>query len=108
MQRIPQLDSVRAVAIVAVFATHAFGIRFLWGGVDLFFVLSGFLIGGILMDHERSPRLIRVFYLRRAFRILPAYWLLLLTYVVVTPVDSLLRFGLLDCLYDPNPLPVAR
>ncbi len=60
-----------------VIARHYFGFKFGMFGVDLFFVLSGFLIGGILLDSREQPGYFSSFYGRRAFRILPLYWLLL-------------------------------
>jgi peptidoglycan/LPS O-acetylase OafA/YrhL len=92
--RIPQLDGLRGLAIGLVVVWHYFvevpgpagsavasALRRLfflsWSGVDLFFVLSGFLIGGILLDNRESPRYFRTFYVRRAARILPLYLLLL-------------------------------
>ena len=77
--RITQLDGLRACAILAVFLSHAFKIRMLWIGVDLFFVLSGFLITGILVDlkHKDLKGYFAHFHERRARRILPPYVMLL-------------------------------
>ncbi|PLZ04266.1 acyltransferase [Burkholderia sp. WAC0059] len=84
--RIAQLDGLRAVAVLSVFAQHALRAP-LWMGVDLFFVLSGFLITGILMERKaRGQSYFSYFYARRVRRILPPYLLLL-------AVSSLL-FGL--------------
>jgi peptidoglycan/LPS O-acetylase OafA/YrhL len=87
--RILALDGLRGIAILLVLSRHSiFGMetgstwanrllalgRLSWSGVDLFFVLSGFLIGGILLDARESPRYYTTFYARRAYRILPLYF----------------------------------
>ena len=94
--RIPQLDGLRGLAIAMVLVWHYFVLplrdqanstlhfltalgRLTWSGVDLFFVLSGFLIGGILLDESESANRFRTFYLRRAFRILPIYLVICFT-----------------------------
>lgn len=79
-RHIPALDGLRGIAIFSVVMFHMrnsqWGIG--WAGVDLFFVLSGFLIGGQLLDLEvLDGAAVRGFYIRRAFRILPLYLLLL-------------------------------
>jgi peptidoglycan/LPS O-acetylase OafA/YrhL len=81
--RIVELDGIRGCACLLVVIGHYFGevehgARFLgleWLGVDLFFCLSGFLIGGILLDNRASPSYFATFYIRRGFRIFPIYYL---------------------------------
>jgi peptidoglycan/LPS O-acetylase OafA/YrhL len=82
MKRILQLDGVRALAFLTIFVHHGFGIPHLWAGVDIFFVLSGFLITSILMDGRGKEGAWGRFYERRALRILPPYaaFLLLATF----------------------------
>jgi peptidoglycan/LPS O-acetylase OafA/YrhL len=65
------LDALRGVAVSLVIACHYFGFRLGLFRVDLFFVLSGFSIGGILLDSRDQPGYFSSFYARRAFRILP-------------------------------------
>ncbi|WP_295946151.1 acyltransferase [uncultured Xanthomonas sp.] len=92
--RYPGLDLLRAIAIVWVMLFHSFVVdglgpdwewlsRYGWMGVDLFFVLSGFLIGGqVLAPLARGePLRYGEFYRRRAYRILPAYAVVLALYL---------------------------
>ena len=80
MMRIRQLDGMRALAILFVFAHHAFKIKLLWMGVDLFFILSGFLITGVLLNAKQNPlgSYFVGFYARRCRRIVAPYMLALL------------------------------
>ena len=96
MSRLPGLDLLRAIAIAWVMVFHSFVVgglgdnfdwlsRFGWMGVDLFFVLSGFLIGSqVLKPLARGEPLgFGDFYLRRAFRILPAFLVVLALYLAM-------------------------
>lgn len=84
-KRIEQLDGIRTVAIAAVFLHHTLHVKLLWMGVDLFFILSGFLITGILIGNKSQSigRYFGHFYERRARRILPPYALLLVVTSVI-------------------------
>ena len=98
--RLPELDGLRGLAILSVLFWHygsyykpapdSLGawlpplIRLGWSGVDLFFVLSGFLIGGILIANRNAGNYWRVFYLRRACRIFPLYFAVLAAFVIAT------------------------
>jgi len=99
---LPVLDGLRGVAILIVFLNHAIAqplepatridaaVRAMaysagWTGIDLFFVLSGFLITGILLDTKDQPRRWSNFVVRRALRIFPLYYGALTILFVVLP-----------------------
>jgi peptidoglycan/LPS O-acetylase OafA/YrhL len=96
----PALDGVRGLAILMVLAVHFIGdtradtgfekilvtvTRYGAMGVDLFFVLSGFLITGILYDSRTKPAYFRNFYMRRVLRIFPLYYGVLLLGLIIVP-----------------------
>jgi peptidoglycan/LPS O-acetylase OafA/YrhL len=87
---VPALDGVRGIAIALVLLSHCgwpagFG-AVGWIGVDLFFVLSGYLITGILADTRDATNRARSFYIRRALRIFPLYYAVLIGLFVVAPM----------------------
>jgi peptidoglycan/LPS O-acetylase OafA/YrhL len=103
--KMPELDTIRGIAILSVLFYHGFfwsnGVtglqgaarffvqltRFGWLGVNLFFVLSGFLITGILVESKQRPDYYKRFYIRRALRILPAFYAALLV-LTLTPSQN--------------------
>ena len=94
------LDCVRGIAILLVVIFHYFIVQsfkdpnapwfitvlsWTWGGVDLFFVLSGFLIGANLLANQGASNLVSVFYSRRLLRIVPLYILFMGGYIALEP-----------------------
>jgi peptidoglycan/LPS O-acetylase OafA/YrhL len=108
---VSELNGVRGIAVLMVLLLH-FGERpsgvpriftapfsLGWSGVDLFFVLSGFLITGILLDTRQSTNYFSSFYARRILRIFPIYFLAVFGYFhVLLPIAH--RYGLLRLYTD--------
>jgi peptidoglycan/LPS O-acetylase OafA/YrhL len=98
--RLPSLDGIRALAVTMVFLDHFGGgshggpllqaidqiRRRGWMGVDLFFVLSGFLITGILFDTRHDTKFFRRFFARRSLRIFPVFYLVVVVLLLLTPI----------------------
>jgi peptidoglycan/LPS O-acetylase OafA/YrhL len=122
--RVSELDGLRGTAILSVLIWHYYyfypasghhpsgvwrGLYVIferciavgWSGVDLFFVLSGFLIGGILMDAKGSPNYFRAFYTRRFYRIIPLYYSWIIGYFLIL---GALRLGKIGYLFDAKEL----
>lgn len=111
MKRSKALDSVRGIAIMLVLIWHYLprdfttpnllltSTRLFWSGVDLFFVLSGFLIGGVLLQNSNSRKYFSTFYIRRAARIIPLYMLVFVALVMIinlrpTSLDESIKWHL--------------
>src|SRR5437867_6771508 len=111
--RLPTLDGLRAIAILLVVPhnlnlmvtsggiAHVFIAALYrgWIGVELFFVLSGFLITGILLDARDAPDYYRSFFVRRVLRIFPLYYATLIVLFVLLPA-----LGLLPASFKRDPM----
>ena len=104
-KRLPELDGVRGLAILLILLWHYVqnqlvvevgsplaylkqALGFSWSGVDLFFVLSGFLIAGILLDNRGKSNYFRVFFIRRVCRIFPLYYLYFSLFLVLIMLQA--------------------
>ncbi len=119
LRYMPSLDSLRGAAVLMVvlfhgFASYGWRHRFgdVWGalaattvgcgrfGVNVFFVLSGFLITGILLAHRESPTYYSGFYLRRILRIVPVYLVVIAVLFELHQID--VRFAIAAILFLAN------
>jgi peptidoglycan/LPS O-acetylase OafA/YrhL len=112
-RHVPELDGVRGIACIFIVLLHCMigvatpppgivqtianhSMPFLIGGVDLFFVLSGLLIGGILIDNKGASNYFKAFWTRRIARIFPVNYALIASYVVALVVQGVWHFPQLD------------
>jgi peptidoglycan/LPS O-acetylase OafA/YrhL len=124
-QRSSELDGVRAIAIALVLLAHGFfaysnpegaleGMPVVlkqlighgWLGVDLFFILSGFLISGILLDSKEKPAYFRNFYVRRVLRIMPLYFSAIIVWSIF--YSDAAQYFLLSSAFGANLSPLLH
>jgi peptidoglycan/LPS O-acetylase OafA/YrhL len=120
--RYRNIDTLRGIAVIMVISFHflnnsynaseltqlnLFEIYLMkitsygWAGVNLFFVISGFLIGSILLRYKDSPNYFKAFYIRRFTRIIPLYYIFLLLYIAFSLI---LDNGRIELFEKPIPL----
>jgi peptidoglycan/LPS O-acetylase OafA/YrhL len=123
-RRIAHLDALRGIAVLGVIFFHIYrgGAFWMWSFVDLFFVLSGFLITDIILTgYRHTPHFLRNFWMRRILRIWPVYFLVLITVLAFAALRALLSahhsFGydgiaqsfvflqFTDLYFQPRPVP---
>ncbi|GAB4406529.1 MAG: acyltransferase [Bacteriovoracaceae bacterium] len=124
-KRILSLDVIRGIAVLMVILTHnpifpeyrwkiynvfVFFNKIGWAGVDLFFVLSGFLVGGLLIKEYQKYGSINPqrFIVRRIFKVWPVYYIFLITYFVVNIFSGRNNFNTLLVKHWPNFLHVQN
>ncbi len=117
------LDGLRGLSALAILAWHYIpsigfpdigtalaylkrSLSLCWIGVDVFFVLSGFLIGAILLRERRSPRYYQTFYARRSLRILPLYLALLGFFIAIPALGFLERWPVLQESWNTRGVPL--
>jgi peptidoglycan/LPS O-acetylase OafA/YrhL len=104
VKRLQEIDFLRGIAILLVLLRHkelfSFTKTMGWIGVDLFFVLSGFLVSGLLFkEYQKSGKVnISNFLIRRGFKIYPIYYLFYIPYLLILIFDS--QFNLVSMLSD--------
>jgi peptidoglycan/LPS O-acetylase OafA/YrhL len=119
LKHIPEIDGLRALAILFVLIWHYFNnllqassnslakyfvlmTNQTWSGVDLFFVISGFLITGILLKNKGSKNYFKAFYIRRFFRIFPIYYLMVFLFAGI----GWFQIDIGSYLMDNNSIPL--
>lgn len=94
-QYYPALDGLRGLCCLLVIFYHMFYfaisqyLHLIWISIDIFFVLSGFLITNILLNTPLNKKSIKIFYFKRALRVFPLYYLVLIIFLIIFPLFNI-------------------